>query len=133
MLADVFHQASQISTPAVAIVYCLHYLLYLSHLSMVWCACPICCKGGRNVSQRTFSRHEKELQDKEDQELLQKYFPDHAALLSDAPRRRCRANDNDTQGSHSKKVRRSDRQGGNAEIQSVGAAMNFTRLNLTLR
>ena len=119
MLADVFHQASQISTPAVAIVYYLHYLLYLSHLSMVWCACPIRCKGGCNVSQRTFSRHEKELQDKEDQELLQKYFSDHTALLSDAPRRRCCANDNDTQGSHSKKVQRSDEQGGNTETQPV--------------
>ena len=119
MLANVFRQAFQISTPAAAIGYCLHYLLYLSHLSMVWCACPIHCKGGHNVSQRTFSRHEKELQDKEDWELLQKYFPDRAALLLDAPRRRCRANDNDTQGSHSKKVRRSDEQGGNAETQPV--------------
>ena len=118
------------SATVTAIVYCLPYL---SHLSMVWCTCPIRCKGGREVSQRTYSRHEKELQDEEDHKLLQQYFPERAASLSNAPRRRRRANDDNTQRTYSKKVRRSDRQGGNAEIQSVGAAMNFTRLNLTLR
>ena len=87
---------------------------------MVWCTCPTRCKGGREVAERTRSRHKKEIRDKELQELLQRAFPERLPLLPDAPRRkRRRPDDGDAQESGSKKAWRSKVQEGNTETQSV--------------
>ena len=56
---------------------------------MVWCTCPTRCKGGRDVCNRTHSRHERELQDDEARRLLpvrcpdlvDEEFPDYDAKL----------------------------------------------------
>ena len=99
--------------------------------TMVRCTCPIRCKGGRDVTERTRSKHEKELRDKEHEELIRKYFPERFTSLPDPPRRRRRrANDNDTQETCRKKARMTSGQGGSMEIQSVRVSMNFTGLRL---
>ena len=89
---------------------------------MVWCTCPIRCRGGREVTERTRSKHKKEIRDKELQELLQRAFPERLTSLPDAPRRkRRRPNDDDAQENGNKKARRSKVQEGNTETQSVRA------------
>jgi len=96
---------------------------------MVWCTCPIRCKGGREVAPRTRSKHERELQIHEDQQLIQRCFPGQFTSLSDVPRRRRRrSNDDDaTQGPRNKRVRG----GGEPETQPVRESTNFCRLKST--
>jgi len=98
---------------------------------MVWRTCPVRCKGGRDVAPRTRSKHEKELQDQVDQQLLQPFFPDDTASPSDASRRRTRHHDDDIQGTRSKRARRSNGQG-DAGVQLVRAPTNFAQPRLTL-
>ena len=42
---------------------------------MAWCTCPVRCKGGREVAERTRTKHEKELRDQERQRLDQIFSP----------------------------------------------------------
>ena len=85
----------------------------------VWCACPIRCKGGREVAHRTRARHEREIRVKERQQIVQLCYPDRVVL---APKRRRRTNNNNPQGSCSKRARGNDRQEGEGQVQSVGAS-----------
>ena len=110
------------------------YSPYPSHLTMVWCTCPTRCKGGREVAERTRSRHKKEIRDKEHQELLQGAFPERFTSLLDAPqRRRRRQNDDDAQEGRSKKARRSKVREGKIGTQSVRSLMNFAQPRLMSR
>ena len=101
---------------------------------MVWCTCPIRCKGGREVVKRTRSKHKKEIREKELQELLRRAFPERYPSLPDAPRRkRRRHNDDDAQETRSKKARGSKMGEGNTELQSVRASVTFVQLRLMSR
>ena len=41
---------------------------------MVLCTCPIRCKGGREVTERTRAKHEKEIQEQERLQRIQKFL-----------------------------------------------------------
>lgn len=84
---------------------------------MVLCTCPIRCKGGREVTERTRAKHEKEIQEQERLQRIQKFFPDHDTSQSN---KRGRANDEgeDTLGTQSKRTRGGNQQRG-VESQAV--------------
>ena len=92
---------------------------------MVWRTCPVRCKGGREVSKKTRSKHQ-ELRDREHQQLLQQYFPEAVASSSNTPgsRKRHHAND-DSQGARSKKVRESGGQRDDGEMRKVYLILLF--------
>ncbi|KAF9642672.1 hypothetical protein BDM02DRAFT_1974976 [Thelephora ganbajun] len=100
---------------------------------MVWCTCPVRCKGGREVAERTRSKHQNELQAKEDRRLIEQHFPERLDLLPDTSGRKRRANDDGTQGTRRKGARGDNRQQGEAEIQLVRVFTNLSSLRLMLR
>ena len=100
---------------------------------MARCTCPTHCKGGREVSERTLSRHRKKLRDQEHRQLIQQWFPERLTPLSDTPRRRRCTDDDETQGARRKKARRSDGQGDNGDTQSVSVSASLSRLKLMPR
>ena len=98
---------------------------------MVLCTCPIRCKGGRNVSERTRSAHEREIQEEERQRRLQKFFPSRDMSQLGVPqRKRGSADDDNTSGSHSKRAR-GDIQQDEIGIQAVRVLTSLSRLKLT--
>jgi len=100
---------------------------------MVWCTCPIRCKGGREVTARTRSKHEKELKDQEDQRIIQQWFPGRPASLSDARRRR--ADDDDDGGGgaqgHNKRLRGNYQQADETETHLVRDSTSLSQRKLT--
>lgn len=76
-----------------------------SVLSMEWCTCPIRCKGGRKVSKSTRSRHEKEIRDEKHKRMAQMFFPDDITPPSGTSRKRCGADNNDSEGTSNKRTR----------------------------
>jgi len=73
---------------------------------MAWCTCPIRCKGGREVADRTRAKHRKELRDEELERLAREYIPDYVTPPSNSSRKRQRFDDNGTHGSRGERAKR---------------------------
>jgi len=63
---------------------------------MAWCTCPIRCKGGREVADRTRAKHQKELRHRESERPVWEHIPDCATPPSNPSRKRHRSDDNGT-------------------------------------
>ena len=101
---------------------------------MAWCTCPVRCKGGREVAERTRTKHEKELHDKERQRLDQIFFPGRTLPPSVILKRRHHDED-DVGDTSSKRARRNDQQQSEAEARPalVRISINLSQLRLTSR
>lgn len=81
---------------------------------MVWCTCPARCKGGRQVSRKTHSRHKKELEGNEREQIIRQFFPERFLPPTDGLKKRSRVDEDDddrAQGkvTHAKKARANGR------------------------
>ena len=92
---------------------------------MVWCTCPVRCKGGREVAERTYSRHRKELRDQEHDRLVQRHLPENFPLLPNTPGRKHRTDGDEIHETCSKRARGEHGQEGRAVTWSVGVFVNF--------
>ena len=103
--------------------------IFLPHLPMVWCTCPTRCKGGREISARTRTKHEKKYQEKERQQLLQRHFPERLPPPPNPPgKRRHYADAGNTQGTRRKKTRMDNGQGNGTQTQLVRELTSVTTL-----
>ena len=116
---------------------------------MVWCTCPTRCKGGREISPRTRTIHEKKYQEKERQRLLQQHFPERPPPPPNPPRkRRHYADAGNTPGTRRKKTRMDNEQGNGTqtrlvreltpsstlvEIENMGCSLNLAMTKSLLR
>jgi len=73
---------------------------------MVWCTCPIRCKGGREVAKKTRAKHRKELRDRELERLVREHLPDSITPLPSPSRKRQRSDDDGAHGSRGKRAKR---------------------------
>jgi len=101
---------------------------------MVWCPCPVRCKGGRDVSQSTYNRHKKEMDGQTSQQLateISQIFPGGVNPLPNVfENTRRRRSDGEVQGARRKKARRSDGRGRNVDAPPVRQPKSFTQPRL---
>ena len=105
-------------------------ICYLRYLTMVWCSCPVRCKGGRDVSQATYNRHKRETDEQQRRQLVAEIrhtlpggIPPPPDVLENTRRRHDRE---EILIAPRKKARRGNGHRGNTEMGIVSVFVNFS-------